>query len=141
MFRFLAGAFLVGALVVMPMRAKFIASLTNLPPLAPQAKATLLEYALQFSPCDTHMLEKLGEEWIRSQHPINAAMAFGTGIRCAPGAAVMRFKYGEILLMMGYIEGAWFIDEARTLEPHNPIYVSESNRVRELQSRWPSLIR
>lgn len=58
-----------------------------------------------------------------------AALTYGQAMECSPAMSLARFKYGEALLMMNFIEGRENVREAWALEPHNPIYAAELNRL------------
>lgn len=62
-----------------------------------------------------------------------AAFMYGQAMVCSPSDSIMRFKFGEALLKMGFIDGKENVREAWILEPNNPVFNSEMNRLTALQ--------
>jgi hypothetical protein len=105
--------------------------MANLPGLGADAKAVILDEAAVIGPCSRQILEALGDTYFAAGNRISAALAYGRSMACSPAHANTRFKYGETLLAMGFIEGLDFIDTAITLEPQNPVFAAERQRLRE----------
>lgn len=120
-------------LVFQPLRANLTAAIAILPGVEGSGRTTLLERASQIDKCNYSILEKLGDAWFFSKNYIMAAQAYGRGLTCSPGAAVFRFKYGESILGMGFIDGRDPIKDALRLEPHDPIIQGEVDRIRVFQ--------
>ena len=131
--KLLAGFTLFVFLVFSPLRANLIASVATHPALDKLASATLLETATEHDPCNWSILEKLGDAWFMQRQFMMAARAYGRGLTCSPGAAVFRFKYGESILGMGFIQGRDPILDALKLEPHDPIIQNEVERTKAFQ--------
>jgi hypothetical protein len=134
-FSVIIGTVLFVYLVFMPLRASVVSALISLPGLDSKAKVELLEYASQFDPCFTPILEKAGDNFFLIKNHTMAAINYGKAMHCSPGNAAVRFKYGESLLAMGFIEGSLFVEESLRLEPHNPYYIAETKRLKELQQQ------
>lgn len=118
--------------VVQPMRANLIASLATSIGINNDAQALLLTYANQIDPCSVGILNKLGDAHLLEKNYHMAAYAYGRAMACSPYNAVLRFKYGEVLLMMGELYGAYMVIDAAKLEPNNPLYKGEFERLSHL---------
>jgi len=130
-----AGLILFVLFVGMPIRASLTAATTVQSGIDGNAKAAVLEYALSFDRCNAAILEMLGDTLFIAKNFIGSANAYGRGMQCSPGNASMRFKYGESVLALGFVEGDFSVNDAVTLEPHNPIYSSEMDRLKEHRLR------
>lgn len=119
-------------LVFNPMRANLIASVVNAPGIDEQSQAAILEHASQIDPCSFDILNKEGDTWLSIKNYLMAAMAYGRAMACSPGNSQARFKFGEMLLSLGFPEGIDPVKDSATLEPHNPYYSSETERLTKL---------
>ena len=131
--RLIFGSTLFFLCVFRPIEADLLASVARHIPLSNADKAFLYYQSTQFSECNGNILNSLGDAYISDRNPAMALMAYGKGIECSPGNSLMRFKFGEALLMMGFIEGKLHIDDALKLESNNPVYRSEVERLTKLQ--------
>ncbi len=111
-----------------PLRANLLTSLAVRAPIAAESKATIIEYATQVSPCNTPIYNALGDTWYTAKNYTLAAFAYGRAIACSPGDGLLRFKYAEMLFMMGF-DGRFALNEAIELEPNNPLFWAEKNRI------------
>ncbi len=130
--RILAGLACFGVLVFQPMRANLLAAVTKQYQLNPADRAKLLSSAVEISPCDTDILNSLGDAYAQMQNATMAAINYGNAINCSPGNSLMRFKFGEALLIMGF-DGRDNIEDALRLEPNHPLYKSEVERLTKPQ--------
>lgn len=130
------GALLFVRLVVYPVSARMLVFVSQTLPLEPPAQISILRFALQYDECNTRILDLAGDAFFKAQNAIGAAMSWGNGIACSPGHPMMRFKYGEAMLAMGYKEGMAPLEDAARLDPNNPIIAREIERVsRALQQQ------
>lgn len=124
-------------LVFNPLRANLIASLATKTGINAAAEAQLLGYASTIVPCDTDILSATGDAHVKAQNPTMAAIYYGKAMTCSPAHPAYRFKYGQALLMMGFAYGASCVDDALRLEPHNPIFQAEHERLEKLLATTP----
>lgn len=90
----------------------------------------LFTHANVAEPCDTNILNVLGDTYVSQGNFVMAAVTYGNAMTCSPGYSLMRYKYGESLFAMGY-NGIENLREALTLEPNNPIYQREYKKFTE----------
>lgn len=122
-------------LVIQPLRANLIASLATSAGLDPAAQAILLDRAYHIDPCASEISNRQGDTYLSMQNYPMAAIAYGNAMICSPGRAEYRFKYGQMILGMGFFDGKEPVKDAATLEPNNPYYGPEYDRVTKLQSQ------
>jgi predicted Zn-dependent protease len=118
---------------VFPFRASTLAYVALSVGISSESRAAIFEQAEALDPCNTRILENAGDMRLTGNSWVRAAINYGRAMRCSPANAAMRFKYGESLLGMGFIEGAQFVDQAIYLEPNNPVFASEYRRLKALQ--------
>lgn len=128
----LGGALFVFA-VYQPMHANLIASVATKSGLDLTGQAHLLNQAHLLDPCNSDILNTLGDTYLRGKNFLLAGVAYGKAIPCSPGRAELRFKFGEMLLAQGYLHGIANVKEALLLEPNNPYYKSEFERLTKFQ--------
>lgn len=122
--RLLASLVLVWLLVIKPLKANLIARFSMTLGLGRTVQASILERAYAFDECNTWILDKEGDLWQEEKNYLSAALSYGRIISCSPGNAGARFKYGAMLVLLGYPEMKYMMQEAITLEPNNPIFIS-----------------
>jgi hypothetical protein len=120
-------------LTVFPFRASTLGFVAVNPGLSSESRAVIFEQAEALDPCNTRLLENAGDMHLTGSSWVRAATNYGHAMQCSPANAVIRFKYGESLLGMGFIEGAQFIEQALYLEPNNPVFAAEYRRLKALQ--------
>lgn len=120
-------------MVLNPLRANLLVSITKHYPLPDAARAIILNHATIIDQCNLESLDALGDTYISLQNPAMAAIMYGNAMHCSPRNSLMRFKYGEALLMLNFIEGKNYLTEAALLEPNNPYYQAEIKRVTAFQ--------
>lgn len=128
--RAVIGFLLFVFLVLRPLRANLLASVALQYPLEPKARAQLLEAAHQIDPCSTAILDKLGDAWLTQRNFTMAAIAYGNAMTCSPGNAMARFKFGEMIVAMGFPDHALTVKDASILEPFNPYFQLEAHRLK-----------
>ncbi len=116
-------------LVVQPFKANLIVSLAIRTPIDSGAQAILIEQATAIDKCNSILFDAAGDKWLTAKQFMMAAHAYGRGVICSPGDALLRFKYGEMLYAMGFL-GDFSIDEAIALEPHNPLFKKERDSLK-----------
>ena len=126
--RILAGFVCSVFLVIQPLRANILATTAVQYQLHPQDQIILFYQASLADPCESNILNALGDSYILMQNPTMAAISYGNAMICSPGNSLMRFKYGEALLRLGF-NGVQNIKDALKLEPNNPIYNAELKNI------------
>lgn len=96
------------------------------------AKAALLYRAHEIDKCDTQILDKLGTLTAQLNKFDVSVWAFGQAMVCQPGSALFRAKYAAAMVGNDW-DGAFAMREATILEPHNPLYKREAERLTKPQ--------
>lgn len=128
------GFLLTFVFVLQPIRTSVMASLALKSGLDLNGQAQMLFNAQSLDPCNSDISNKLGDIFLTSRNYLMATIAYGKGIPCSPGRAELRFKYGQSLLGQGFLQGREFVYEAFILEPNNPYYKAETERLTKFQS-------
>lgn len=115
-----------------PMREKLLISTAVMMPTNNRSTLELLNYANQFDPCDVKLLITMGDMAALQNNLMFSIMCYGKAMICAPSNSMARIKYGEALILAGF-NGVFAVQEAKKLEPHNPVYDAEVRRVTTLQ--------
>jgi len=91
----------------------------------------LLTEAYYINPYDKKILYMIGDIAAKEKKYDPGLWAYSTIMKLSPTDSAARIKYGEALLNLGY-DGLFAIKEALYLEPNNPLYKAEVERVSEL---------
>jgi len=132
--KIVAGSILFFFLVFRPLQASVLAAVAIHNDLNSQDKIKLLSQATTIDPCEENIIDELGKDYLLSGNKTMAAVTFGKGMLCSPANSLMRFKFGEALLIMGY-NGIPDLKDAMKLEPNNPVYMSEMDKITKLLSQ------
>jgi hypothetical protein len=115
------------------MYGNFLVIVTKFYQISRPDKIVLLEGAADVDPCNGDILNQLGDAYLSETNTTMAAITYGRAMACSPASSLMRFKFGETLLMMNFIEGRQNVLESVTLEPRSPVYRQEMDRLTALQ--------
>lgn len=118
--------------VINHMRANLLAASVYQNSIDGQAAMNLYTHANDLDPCNSDILNALGDVFVRNKNHLMASIQYGKAMLCSPGNALMRFKFGETLLMDNYLEGRANVIEAALLEPNNPYFKNELIRLKTL---------
>lgn len=121
--------------VFQPIKANLIASVATSRGLDLNGQVTLLGQAAIVDECNSDILNTLGDAYLKGKSYTMAAVIYGQAMACSPGRAEFRFKYGEMLLAQGFLEGRQNVDDALLLEPNNPYYKAEAARLTKFQQQ------
>jgi len=131
--KLLLGSICFYFLVAQPLKASLFASLAMRSGIDLRGQSVLLNAAQFIEPCNVNIAKALGNTFIQMNDKTMAAIAYGKAITCSTANAQLRFTYGQILIDMGYVQGNDSIADALKLEPNNPVYKSEWNRITRYQ--------
>lgn len=123
--------------VAAPMWANLLANIALTTELEPKSKVTLLARAYSSDPCNMRILQNLGDLSAANHFYGMAAWAYERATLCAPEQAVFHFTLGEAMIALNK-NGIPEIDKSIELEPNNPIFKSERDRVTRLLSQLQS---
>lgn len=132
--KFTLSSILLYFVVITPMRANLLAATVFQNSIDGQSAINLYVHAMDLDKCNSSILNALGDTYIRQKNNIMAAIAYGRALVCSPADALLRFKFGESLLMDGFPQGFDNVREALTLEPNNPFFKAEYDRLSGLLS-------
>lgn len=95
-------------------------------------QAALLSEAISHRDCPTELIDQLGTIYVDMKNMTMATVSFGQAMLCSPANALIRYKFGQMLLAQQFIEGREYVYQALKLETNNPYFKNESTRLRQL---------
>lgn len=130
-FRLVAGMTSFKMLLLPILWTSILTMIPNYYNFSPIDRINMFSRAEEIMPCEIPILNSLGDLYFNSNNPTVAALKYGKAMICSPGNSFIRLKYGESLLMMGF-DGRSHMLDAISLEPNNPLYKKEYERINGL---------
>lgn len=123
--------------VFRPIQADLLTGIANRYPLSIADKQVILAQAARLDQCNGNILNLVGDSYFADKNATMAAIHYGNAMLCSPGSSLIRFKFAEALFMLGVAEGKLNLDEALKLEPNNPFYRQENERITKILQPSP----